>query len=375
MNLRVEGKTATLYEGPVSAEAISALRTASSPEPHPCNVSENGGNEGFVAAGANATTALYDAAVAQGLAFNAEWFPSLHDFEVTKVGPDENGGKAEGFPSWGYAVNYATANVGGCQFQLAPGNEVLWAYNYFNLAHLLALTAPVSANAGTPFTVHVADGRTGEPISGATIGTLSGGATTPLPGSPSTDASGNATVILPAAGMIALKATQLESVRSNALDVCVHAGADGTCGTTKTNAGLEISPVKSPPPLELAKALVARVLGVSNGHVYSRHSAPRVLGGVVTVAPGGTLRQIRIRLQRRVGRRCFDFSGASERFVRAPRCRAASFFSVGSSESFSYLLPARLPAGRYVYDVDAIETTGRLTPLVGGVSHVVFRVR
>ena len=219
--------------------------------------------------------------------------------------------------------------------------------------------------------------RSGEPIAGATIGTVANGVTTPLANSPSTDASGNATVVLPAVGTVALKATQPESVRSNAVDVCVHAGADGTCGTSRSTTGGGAEPIRSlvVTPGVTAKALVARVLGVSNGRVYSRRSAPRVLAGVVTVAPGGTLRQVRIRLQRRVGRRCFDFSGVRERFVRSPRCRAASFFSVGSSESFSYLLPARLPAGRYVYDVDAIETTGRLTPLVDGISPVVFRVR
>jgi hypothetical protein len=63
------------------------------------------------------------------------------------------------------------------------------------------------------------------------------------------------------------------------------------------------------------------------------------------------------------------------RFVRAGKCAPAAFFSVGGAESFSYLLPARLAAGRYAYDIEAVDSSGRVTGLVGGVSHVVFRVR
>jgi hypothetical protein len=376
VNLRVEGSAGTLYEGPISTEAVGlpGFTTTSSPEAHPCDVSHNGGNEGFATSGANATTALRDGALASGLAFDAKWFSSFNDFEVNKVGPDTNGGEAEGFPSWGYAVNYTTANVGGCQFQLAPGNEVLWAYNYFNLPHLLSLTGPASVGTGSPFTVHVVDGRTGEAIAGATIGTLSGGVTTPLQSATRTDATGNATVTLTTAGPVALKATEPSSVRSNGLTVCAHTGNDGTCGTVAPGETPHSLPAigKAPAP---ATGLTASVLGLKTGRVFSRRSAPRLLSGVVKVASGGTLHSVRIRLQRRVGRICFNFSGSRERFVRAPKCAAAAFFSVGSSESFSYLLPSRLPTGRYTYDIDAVEGSGHVTGLVGGVSHVVFRVK
>jgi hypothetical protein len=120
--------------------------------------------------------------------------------------------------------------------------------------------------------------------------------------------------------------------------------------------------------------LLAKIAGVSNGHIYPRHSAPRILRGTIAVPAGGTLRQVRISLERRSRGRCFIFSGLRGEFVRS-RCGARAFFSVGGSESFSYLLPARLPAGRYIYDIEALESTGRSTTPVGGVSHVVFRVR
>jgi hypothetical protein len=382
VDLRVEGSSATLYEGPVTTSP-ETFETASSGGSHPCDYASNGPSGGFANEGATAgtpTTALHDAAVAGGLAFDAQWFGSgptngdPGDFFVTQVGPDANGG-APAFPSWGFAVNYTTANVGGCQIALSPGTSVLWAYNYFNLSHLLVLSGPSSAEAGQPFTVHVIDGRTGEPIAGASIGTFAAGVTSSLGSASATDANGDASVTLSSAGTLALKATQPESVRSNALDVCVHAGDDGTCGAsviTKALPGIVTSPGSTPPP---ATALLARILGIANGRVYSRRVAPRVLRGAVSVASGGTLRQVRIRLQRRVGRRCFNFSGARERFVRSPKCAAAAFFSVGDSLSFSYLLPSRLPAGRYRFDVDALEQSGSVTRLAEGVSHVRFRVK
>jgi hypothetical protein len=373
VNLRVEGSTTTLYEGPVTTEAIlnpPGITTKSSPTAEPCDVKDNGANGGFGTAAGTPTTALYDAATADGLVFNAEWSKSLEDFEITQVGGDiANAGNNEEY--WGYAVNYTTAGVGGCQFQLAPGSEVLWAYNYFNLSHLLSFTGPTSANVGSSITLHVVDGQTGAPIAGAAIGEDVAGVTTTITGSSVTNAEGNVTVTFAHAGTVKLKATQSESVRSNAISVCVHNGNDGTCGTSLP--GVSVVPKglpEIPPPTPVQ---VAMAKGVSNGRHYSRHDAPRILSGLVV--PGNdTLRGVRISLQRRNGKHCTVFSGTKETFVRA-RCGATHFFSVGAAESFSYLLPASLPPGRYVYDIEAIDGAGNPTKLVPGVSHVVFYVK
>jgi hypothetical protein len=382
VNLRVEGSTATLYEGPITTEAES-ISTPSSGGSHPCDVKDNGSNGGFGVSSGTPTTALHAAAVAQGLNFDATWSSEYNDFLVTEVGPDANGGAPE-YPSWGYAVNYTTAGVGGCQFQLAPGSEVLWAYNYFNLSHLLSLTGPTSANLGSPITVHVVDGQTGAPIGGAAIGEDVAGVTTTIPGGSLTNAEGNATVTLAHEGTVKLKATQSESVRSNAISVCVHNGNDGTCGTSMiqyacpaaagTVAGECGGPVRvfTPPPV--AETDTAVVGGVKSGRVYARRHAPRLLSGVVKVPADGTLRDVRISLERRTGKRCFAFNGTTETFVRA-RCGSTRFFSVGGSESFSYLLPSPLPKGRYVYDIEAIDDAGVATKLVPGASHVVFYVK
>lgn len=376
VNVRIEGSAKTLFEGPVNTEGIAAspgISTPSSGGAHPCDVKDNGSNGGFGTAAATPTTALYDAAVARALTFDASWSNSFTDFLVSQVGTDVNGGAPE-FPSWGYAVNYTTAGVGGCQFQLAPGSEVLWAYNYFNLTHLLSLSGPVAVNAGAPFAVHVSDGQTGEPISGVALGEVSGGVTTTIPSSPTTDASGNATIVLGNEGVVTLKATRSDAVRSNGIVVCVHNGNDGNCGTTVTGGG---SPASNgtQTSTHVTTSVVAKVAGVKNGRVYRRRFAPRILSGVVELSGGDTVRQVRIRLERRHAGHCSGFNGSRARFVRLRRCGAASFFSVGGALSFSYLLPSRLSAGRYVYEVQALDGTGRPTKAVSGVSRVVFYVR
>jgi hypothetical protein len=377
VNVRIEGSAKTLFEGPVSTEGIAESPGISAPSSggaHPCDVKDNGSNGGFGPTAATPTTALYDAALASGLPFDASWSGSFNDFFVSQVGTDVNGGAPE-FPSWGYAVNYTTAGVGGCQFQLAPGSEVLWAYNYFNLTHLLNLSGPAAVNVGAPFVLHVSDGQTGEPISGAALGEVSGGVTTTIPSSPTTDANGNATIVLGHVGAVTLKATRNDAVRSNGLVLCVHNGNDGNCGTTVTSGG------GSPPSggmkisTQVATSVIAKVGGVKNGHVYRRRSAPRILSGVVKLSGGGTVRQVRIRLERRHGGHCSGFNGASARFVRLRRCGTASFFSVGGTLSFSYLLPSRLSPGRYVYEIQALDGAGHPTKAVSGVSRVVFYVR
>ncbi|HEY3865511.1 MAG TPA: carboxypeptidase-like regulatory domain-containing protein [Solirubrobacteraceae bacterium] len=370
VNLRVEGATKTLYEGPISAEPIEppgieppVIETEdTSPGMHPCDVKYNGENGGFGAAAPTPIAALYEAALTTHLSFAAGWFSSLNDFRVEQVGEDiANSGSNGEF--WGDAVNFTTAEIGGCQIRLAPGSEVLWAYNFFGLSHLLSLTGPSTVNAGVPFTVHVTDGQTGEPISGASIGQLVNGVTNVGSSSPTTNAAGNATITLAQVGTVTFKATQSESVRSNGLSVTANSAAC-TCDL-----------VVPPPAPKLAQPNVAKAAGIKNGHVYSRRSAPRLLAGIVEVPSGSTLRQVRISLQRRYRGRCFDFSGSRERFVRSKKCGSAAFFSVGGSESFSYLLPSRLPKGRYTYDIQAVNSAGQPTELVSGISHVVFQVK
>ena len=371
--LRVEGSAKTLYEGPVTPGAEN-FETASSAGAHRCDVTHNSGNPGPELG--NATTALRDAALAQGLSFDAEWFgseahPGAGDFFVSRVGEDSNE-NAPPFDSWGFAVNFVASEAGGCEVAPEAGSEVLWAYNFFNLTHLLRLSGPASAEAGVPFTVHVSDGAGGAAISGATVGETVAGVTGGLPGTPSSGASGDATVVLDHPGTEILKASRADSVRSNGLVVCVHAPGDGGCGSAVTSAGgVAGLQVGSAAPYKGPYALVAHLSSVENGRRYKRHRAPRLLAGAVSSHSAVT--SVSLSLRRVSKGRCWAYDGVRERFARA-RCGSASPFKVGSSASFSYLLPGALAPGRYVLDVTGTDAAGNTIALARGTSRVVFYV-
>jgi len=386
VKLRVEGATKTLFEAPVTT-GPETIETLSSKGPHPCNYKENIGGVGELSG--TATTALHDAAASAGLPFDAEWFPAEGgkpggDFFVSQVGPDRNESSPP-FDSWGLAINDKESKVGGCQVVPESGSEVLWAYNYFNLSHLLSLSGAASVNAGTPFAVHVSDGQTGESISGAAIGEVASGTTTAIPGV-STEASGNASVTLAHTGMFMLKASRADSVRSNGLVICVHNGNDGTCGTQTPTGGVSQTATPTatiaPPTAYMGPfAVVARTTGVLDGYVYLRTNAPRVLAGIVTAHTG--VSSVGIELWREYRGRCWAYDGRTERFLRAPCAHgrffkipsASRFFKVSETRTFSYLMPFALARGEYVLDIAATDTAGNRTTLARGTSRIRFYVR
>src|SRR4051794_20547944 len=142
VNVRIEGATHTLFEGPVTTDADPALATPSSRGPHPCDVKDNGANAGVGVAAGTPTTALATAARGAGLAFDASFtaqdpqFGDVNDFFVSQVGPDINQ-SAPPFASWGVALNFNLTSLGGCQIALGTGDDVLWAYDVFRKKHFL----------------------------------------------------------------------------------------------------------------------------------------------------------------------------------------------------------------------------------------------
>jgi hypothetical protein len=388
VNLRVEGAAGTLYEGPITTDArmITAPDTSSPPVvgPHPCDFKDNGSNGGFGPSLGTPTTALYDAVGAAN--FTATWYASLSDFFITSIGTDTGGS------GWGLAFDYSTSSVGGCQIGLGAGDDVLWASDYYSKSHLLRLTGAATAVAGQPLGVHVVDGGSGAAFAGATVGSAatdtSGNPQTTY--APATDGSGNASVTFSAPGTFSLKAFHnSDSVRSNRLDVCVHNANDGLCGNpVSAPAGGSASspgggaPGGGPSPVGstkivyvVARPLSGRLRGIRDGRHFRRRRGPREIRGIVTPDPSG-LRQIRLRLSRRHGDRCAGFDGASERFRPTPcGARQAPWFSVGNQPRFSYLLPFRLPTGRYVMDLVAVDRRGhRDSGLQRGRNRIVFWV-
>jgi hypothetical protein len=287
-------------------------------------------------------------------------------------------GEPEDYAYWAFWLNNGFAHHGACSEELTQGARVVFVAQCFATGpecpnanapeHFLTSSAPSSSAIQAGGTVSVAIGSvstaSGEPEGIPNGVTVSAGGISVAP-----NAQGVATLTLATAGTYTVQAHAPASVPSDPYSVCVHNGNDGNCGT-----GLEAIPMPRSPNAG-PTAAIARVAGIKSGHAYLRRNAPRILRGVVEVPAGGTLRDVQIRLERRHARRCFYFSGSRVRFVRTRRCRPAPFFSVGGSQSFSYLLPAGLPRGRYVYDIEAISDDGTTTKLVDGVSHVVFRVR
>ena len=288
---------------------------------------------------------------------------------------------------WAFWLNGKAASNGVCAEAIENGDHIVMFPQCYETGpmcasatapdHFLTITAPepASVNIGQPVQVKLASISTSE--TGGLEPTLPEGtllSAGPLNVAPG--AGGVATITFSAPGTYLVQAHAPDSVPSDSYAICVHNGNDGNCGTTlASSSGSTTSTTTTPGAPQTIVSYVAKVTGVKNAHVYSRRSAPRLLAGVVEVPSGGTLRQVRIGLQRRYRGRCFDFSGSRESFVRVKKCGTADFFSVGSSESFSYLLPARLPRGQYVYDIEAVNSAGQATKLVSGVSRVVFKVK
>ena len=97
------------------------------------------------------------------------------------------------------------------------------------------------------------------------------------------------------------------------------------------------------------------------------------LRGSFAADPSG-IKTVKLRLTKRLGKRCWYFSGRMERFRRT-KCGTGAYFAIGDRADWSYLLPERLTRGRYVLDAIAIDGAGNRTPLERGTTRVVFTVR
>jgi hypothetical protein len=210
---------------------------------------------------------------------------------------------------------------------------------------------PATAVAGQPFTVTVSeqrtDGTTTTPVAAAGA-TVAGGGT-----SAETNAAGQATVTLATPGQVRLRATRPPDVSSDVATVTVSpAPASAPAGGTPPAAAPPAPP--PPPPIAKLQAPGAAIVGIEEGQRFRRGEGPRELR--VKAFAGAGLHIVKLRLTRNDRGRCSTFSGKTERF-RHVKCGAATgfWFGVGDRQDTSYLLPSRLPRGRYVLDVNAID--------------------
>lgn len=360
VQLRVEGPTTTVFEGPVTTD-LRTFHFTNDATPHVCDgTAATGGTSPVPVPVRNG--ALLTAAEEHGFALEGSFGSFGASF--TKVGGEPVGFDAA---TSRYLVEYLGGQVsqlGGCSEQVHEGDDVLYAYGTGS-EPLLKLTAPAGAAPGAPVALKVTD-VAGAPVAGAAVA----GATT--------GADGTAVATF-TAGPHVLKADKPGTIRSNAATVCATTGSDGLCGTTAPPPPQPQPGPSAPRPKDPLAGVPTqgRIASVAQGRRFARGKGPRLLQG--TVAVGGTgLRDVRLRLTRKDGHRCARFDAGRERFVRTRRCGPThgTFFSVGGAAAWSYQLPARLPRGRYVLDLRTVDRAGVVTKrLVRGRTRVVFVVR
>jgi hypothetical protein len=265
VNVRIEGNTETLFEGPVSVTAHGVKATSDTVE-RSCD-GINSLDPWNTTPEPTSTSASVDAMSLIGETFDGLWYPGFDDYFIKRFGPDaEKGGK-----SWGIVVNNTFTSVGGCQYQLDAGDEVLWAFNAFNFRPFLALfpagyiggSRPLTATAtlGRPFEVEVDsyedDAEDVPPAHPERAGSarFEGADVSPVttnakgfekvdvedPATVETDSDGKASITFTTPGWHRIKATvpgpsEEGAVRSNRLDVCVE-GSGGRPLEAATECG------------------------------------------------------------------------------------------------------------------------------------------
>lgn len=360
VTVRVEGSTETLVQPTqVSTTMASVVKD---------------GNPAHSCTGTSAAGALQ---LATGGNWSGEWFSGLRYSVETIAG--------QSFPFtqpyyWSFWLDDKSATTGICEAELSSGDSILFFPECFSetvgvcppAPNPLGIEAPAVAEVGSPVTVTVTSyaNATGAPSPAV------GAAITGKGVSATTDSGGHATVTFSSPETsVSLRATAAGSVRTETT-LCVHRGNDGTCGTQVAPglAGSQASAggTSTGAPYRGPYALVPRLPGLTEGHVYKHGHAPRVLGG--SVLAHTSVSSIDLTLRREYRHRCSAFDGVSTRFVRA-RCGTGKPFKVSDNGLFSYLLPFALPPGRYVLDIQATDAAGNHTTLARGTSRIVFYVR
>jgi hypothetical protein len=281
------------------------------------------------------------------LATGGNWDRAPGLFTQTILGETHDNTPDDFWAEWiGSSTGYVPGALGVCDDVLKEGDEaLLYATRFVSPAtHFpLALEGlPAVVEAGKPTSVTVVAYETQDfmtvtrtPVAGATV---SGGGASAVTG-----ADGTAVLVFAQAGDALVRASKAGSVISAGKHVTV--AAPGTVPPSAPSSGGRDT-----------TAPVASISGLANGRVFSRKRAPRTLRGTVSADPSG-IKSVRLSILRKRGGRCWAFDGESERFERH-RCGGSRSFRIGDRAEWSYLLPKRLPRGRYTIRVVAIDNAG-----------------
>jgi Domain of unknown function (DUF4430) len=216
VDVRIEGGSATIFDGPVTTDGKSV--TTASGGTHVCDGTNNGVSP---VPAANATSALDDAAIKGGFAWDGTWSgPGYPDYFVTSIAGESQ--TASEF--WGVFVNGVATVAGGCQSLIAAGDEVLWAFDAFNKSGALRLAAPNATRPGVPIVATATRVDGGAPVAGATVG------------SATTGPDGTASLSFADPGIYVLKAERSDLVRSRGVRVCVDPPGADECTSGDTAA-------------------------------------------------------------------------------------------------------------------------------------------
>ncbi|KAF5334862.1 hypothetical protein D9758_014275 [Tetrapyrgos nigripes] len=200
VNLRIEGRDHTIFEGPISTRGHNV--TTVSGGTHHCDGTNRDENP---YPGPTCTSALDDAARKHNFSWDGTFSGEFDDFFITTIAGDSQ--TATEF--WGILLNFVFTPVGGCQQQVKHDDHVLWAFNAFNVSAFLKLEGPRSARLDTPVVFTVTDGMTGAPIEGAGVNGITSGE------------DGHVLLSFDKTGTVALKAEKLGTIRSNAVRLVI----------------------------------------------------------------------------------------------------------------------------------------------------------
>jgi hypothetical protein len=279
VHVRIEGEIETVFEGPLLTD-VHRVKAANDSQWRRCN--------GVTALtplkvpGVVPTSASSDAMRIVSESFDGLWYSQWEDYFVERWGPDAQGvGDSE---YWGVLVNNAFTDVGGCQYQLDGGDEVLWVYDAFGDRPRLmlypadypggSLPGTVTATLNQPFEIEVdawtssnevapppSPTRSMTPYLGAEVAPVETGVEgfqkvdVSSPKTVVTDADGKATVTFTEPGWHRIKATDVAggvetAIRSNRLDVCVPEPPQTDCGAPPPDAVVRVPPPPLPGEVE-----------------------------------------------------------------------------------------------------------------------------
>jgi len=351
VDLRIEGKTKTLYEGAVTTDT----RTVDMRDGTGAHVCDGTANPATPVPGPTRGAAIMTAAEGPGgFTFTGRY---TFDMQFTVIAGDSvayDPGTGEFLAEY---KNASFASFGSCGDQIANGDKVLYAYATGS-EQLLALSGPETVAPGASVALKVTDAASGAAVAGASVG------------GQTTGADGIAAVTIATAGPAKFKATKAGAIRSNAVSVCATTGSDGACGTSvpiAVAATATATATAAAPPCSTngrdgrcatrdMSAPGATITGIRDGQRFARGKGPRRLRATIDADPSGLL-AVKLRLTRTDRGHVTYFSGKAERFKRSRTLNASGgfWFGVGDRHQVDYLLPGALPRGRYVLDANAID--------------------